>query len=78
MHDRVDPCERPTDDVPVADVADDELDAVVEVVGTRALMNLRIEVVERAHVGALGEQAIGEMRPDEARAACDQHLHGRA
>ena len=79
MDDRVDPVERAAEGVPVANVADDELDALVEIFRAhRARMHLRIEVVERADFRPLGEQPVREMGTDESRAACDQHLHRRA
>jgi hypothetical protein len=32
------------------------------------------DVVENPHLAAGGEQALGQMRADEARTACDEHL----
>ena len=48
-------------------------------IGTRlARMHLRVEAVERPHVHSLGQEPVREVRPDEARPACEPHLHGRA
>ena len=78
MDDSVDPVERPANGFAVADVADDELHVLVEIVGAvSALMHLRLEVVERPDIRSLREQPVGEVRADEPRAACDQDFHGR-
>ena len=79
MDDGVDPVECAAERVAVADVADDELDVLVEIVGALAgRVDLRVEAVERANLVAAREQPVREVRADEPRAACDQHLHGRA
>ena len=79
MHDRLDAVERPTDRVAVAHVTGVQLDVGVQIGGTLAVaVHLTVEVVERAHLVAVGEQPVGEMRSDEAGAAGNQNLHGRA
>ena len=62
-----------------ANVADLELDVAGEVLGTLAVrVDLLVEIVESAHVVALGKQPVGEVRADEPGAAGDQNAHGRA
>ena len=74
MDDAVDTVERPFDGGGVADVAADELDVVVEVVGTAVLVavDLRIEIVEDPNAITVLEEPVGEMRADESRPSRDQ------
>ena len=61
----------------VANVADDELDARVEIIGALAVgMDGRFEAVERANVVAACEQGVGGVRSDESGSAGDQGAHG--
>ena len=76
MDDGVDAVEGFAHGVAVADVAGNELDLGVEVVGPLPLrMHLRVEVVERAQGVSLGQQPIGQMGADEPCPACDQDVH---
>ena len=62
--------------VMVADIRDDELDRGVEIVrALPAFVHLRVEVVQRAHLVALGEEPVGEMRADEAGSSGDEDAH---
>ena len=73
MDDRIDAGESPADRVGVANVADLELHVRGEVAGPAAgAVNLRREIVERAHAVAAREQLVGEVRADEARPAGDE------
>jgi hypothetical protein len=79
VDDRVGTVERAADRVPVANVADVELDVRSEVVGALAVdMHLAVEVVQGADVVPVGEQSVGEVRADEPRPSGDQNAHGRA
>jgi hypothetical protein len=62
------------DGVTVTDVAFDPVDVGRQVVGP-AFVDLRIERVEDAYLVAGREQAIDEVRADEASATCDQYTH---
>ena len=76
MDDVVDALERRADRVVVAHVADLELDGGIEVAGPgTAGMHLRVEVVERAHAVAAGQQRIAEVGTDESGTAGDEHMH---
>ena len=73
VDDRVGAVERAAHGLGVADVADHELHLRAQVVRPRpALVHLLGEVVERPHAVPAGEQRVGEVRADEARAAGDQ------
>src|SRR5262249_2809626 len=77
VNDRVDAIEGTPHGVAVAHVAGLQLDSLVEIVRPLARrVNLRIEVVQRAHVVAVGKEPVCEVRADEAGAAGDQNLHG--
>ena len=79
MDDRIHIVQRAANGVAVAHVTGLQLDLRIEVRRASALrMHLRVEVVEDAHVPAVGEKPVGEMRADEPGAAGDQNLHGRA
>ena len=68
--------QRARDRVVIANVADLQVDRGVEVVRPLAgRVHLRVEVVQRAHLVTLGEEAISEMGADEAGAAGDEDAH---
>ena len=70
---RVDALERAADDLGVADVARNELDLGVEVVGPlRVAVHLLDQHVESAHGIPRSQQLVGEVGADEARTAGDQ------
>ena len=76
MEDRVDSAQRLVDRGAIADVADDELDVLGEVLGPSPsiAVHLRLERVEHADAVAAREQLVGEVRADEPGAARDQHF----
>ena len=79
MDDRIDADERTAERIDVAHVAHLKLDVGGEIVGaSRSFVHLRRQIVERADAIAAGEQLVGEMRADEARASRDEdRLGGR-
>src|SRR5262249_22984894 len=77
VDDGVHAVERAPHGIVIAHVADLQLDGRVEVIRTLApRVNLRVEVVQCPHLVAVGQQPVGEARPDDAGAACDQTLQG--
>ena len=76
MEDRVDAAQRSANRRWITDVADDELDLAVEVVGTAAgvAVHLGREVVEHPDPVAVGEELVCEMGADEAGAAGNQDV----
>ena len=79
MDDRIDADERTAERIDVAHVAHLKLDVSGEIVGPRrSFVHLRRQIVERADAIPAGEQFVGEMRADEARASRDEdRLGGR-
>ena len=75
MDDRIHIRERASDNPRGPDVADNQIDALVEI-GWRAVprtVDLRIETIESSDVVSLAEQQSGAMRRDKPRAAGDQN-----
>jgi hypothetical protein len=60
----------------VADVADDQLDVPVQVLGPplALAMHLRAQAIERANLVTLRQQLISQMRTDETCASRDQYF----
>src|SRR5262249_57432688 len=74
VDDGVDAVERRPYGVAVAHVAGLQLDGRIKVVRPLAVrMDLRVEVVQRPHLVAVGEQPVSEVRADESGAAGDQN-----
>lgn len=80
MVDGVDAGERAAKARRVSHVAADQLHVLVEVPGPALLpaMDLRRQVVVRAHPMTVTQQVVGEMGTDEAGAAGDQNAHVRS
>src|SRR5204863_10035799 len=77
VHHGVDTVQGPVHRVAVAHVARLEIDVGIEITGPiAARVDLRIEVVEGAHLMAVHEEPVGQVRADEAGAPCDQRFHG--
>ena len=77
MDDCIDAVERATKRIDVADVAYLKLDIRSEIVGALgSFVDLRRQVVECADAITAGEQFVGEMRADEARAPRDEDRLG--
>ena len=74
MKDDVDTGEDLAETIGVANIADDELGVGGKIVGGAGGMHLGGEVVEDANVVPGGEEAIGEMRADEAGTTGDKDL----
>ena len=78
MADVLDALQRRGDGGAVADVAGHELRGGVEVVGPLGVRR-RMQRVEDPHLVAAGDERVGDVRPDEAGAAGDEHTgHGAA
>src|SRR5205085_1634748 len=75
MKDGVDAVERAFDGGDIANVAGDELDVVIEIVGTALIgaVNLWIEIVENPDAITTAEEGISQMRSDEARTSGNQN-----
>jgi hypothetical protein len=75
MEHGVDAVECARDRVGIADVAGDQLDIVIEVIGTALVVavDLRIEVIKYADSVAALQEGVGQMRPDEARTSSNQN-----
>jgi hypothetical protein len=78
VEDGVDVVEGGFEGLAVADVADEEFDVFVEVVGAGGVLavDLRRQIVQSADVVAVGEEFIGEVGADEACAAGDEDSLG--
>jgi hypothetical protein len=77
MADGVDAMQRASYRDLVGDVGDHQLGAGIKVVGELGV-DVRTERVEHAHLVALAEERIDDVRPDEAGTAGDEDSHGRA
>src|SRR5690606_22334696 len=74
MHDLVDALERPFHDVRIAHVADDHLRIGIERLRAGDVaVDLFVEIVEDADLGAAFQKRPREMTPDEATAPGDQN-----
>ena len=68
MKDYVDAVESGTDGIAIADISFDELDRCRNPGWFPAAVGVRLEIIEHANFPAFGDEQIGEMRADEARA----------
>src|SRR5207247_4833108 len=76
LHNRLQTPERAAHGGASANIADDELDGRIEVVGPRrAAVDLGVEAVQGANRMPGREQPVAQMRADESRPPGQEHLH---